>query len=235
MRPASVILIACVLSGCATPQYRTRFVAFAGAAPSMPAAQVEAICRAQAEGAYAQARSAAQGQLNARNNQVTGYNCSTYGQANAYGNSATYNGSTNCTAQTANNYGGKYGAFVALGDAAGVEGAAINAHNSVLSGCAAQQGYRLEKYCVANCGDSGSYRPVSQSVTTTPSSSSSVITETPINATSTGILTEADLRAAPDASLCYRSYYHGQEKDRELAARLLRERGVICERGTVVR
>ena len=152
MRTLILLLISLASAGCAVPQYRNRLVAYPGTTPNMPARQVADICNAQSRVAYAQARSAAQAQLDARNNQVTGYNCATYGQASSYGNYASYSGNTNCAPVTANPYGGKYGVVAAIGDAAGVEAQAMDAERNVLAACAARYGYSLQRYCAANCG-----------------------------------------------------------------------------------
>lgn len=144
-----------IMCGCAVPQYQTYFRPFDGANLSVPAGQAEAICRSEARGIYAETSSAGQAQLDARNNRVTGYNCATTGQANAYGNTAYYSGNTNCAPVTANPYRGKYGGLAALGDALAIQGQAFDAQAAALSGCMARYGYSVQRRCIANCAGGG--------------------------------------------------------------------------------
>lgn len=224
-----VSICAVTMAGCAAPQFRTRLVPFDGGRPSVPAEQAEAICRARAQAAYAGTRGAAQADLQARNNRVTSYNCSTYGQANAYGNTAYYSGSTNCAPVTASPYGGKYGALIALGDVLNVEGAAADAHNSVLSGCVAEYGYRLTRYCVANCGDGAATTSAANRSPATSSTPMAGASYTPTPGRS--MMTEA--RESNSAELCYRYTYHPDESVKMYSKRVLDERRVNCEAGRV--
>jgi hypothetical protein len=153
MRAWILLIGAAAVAGCAVPQYQSRLVPYSGAPPSVSAQQVMDICRGHANTAGAHAHSAAQAQLDARNNQVTGYNCNTSGQVQASGGGrATYSSNTNCAPTYPNNYGGKYGWAAALGDSLAVSGQGDAARENVFSTCAAQNGYRVERYCVSNCG-----------------------------------------------------------------------------------
>lgn len=146
-----LIAVAILATGCAMPQYRSRLVPFAGSTPPMSSEQVMAICNSQASNASQAAKAGAQAQVDSRNNQVTGYNCSTYGQSNAYGGSATYNGNTNCSPTTSSPYGGKYGGVAAASDGLGVVAAGVDAGRNAFRACAAERGYRVDRTCVANC------------------------------------------------------------------------------------
>jgi hypothetical protein len=257
----AVVVICCGLVGCAVPQYQKRLVPYEGTRPQMPAAQVVDICNAQARNAYSSASAQAQAQLDARNNQVTGYNCSTYGQANSFGYNTNYSGTTNCAAVTANPYGGKYGGFAALGDSLGVAAHAAEAQNNVLVACAAQYGYRIESYCVANCGGPQSaaspgppkvatpqatYSPPSnaelcQRLVDWPSTGIAIRAERELSArgvkcpaatsktvSSPSPPTEAELRMATNAELCYRAEYQRDADQKAVALKLLAERNATC-------
>jgi len=213
----AALLLVGVVTGCAMPQYRARLVAFPGAKPQMPASQVQAICQAQAQGARASAKGSAQARIDAQNNRVTGYNCATYGQASAHGNHANYSGATNCAAVTANPYGGKYGALAAVGDGLSIAADGSQAYNTALRGCAAQHGYQIERYCVANCGDS-SHRS-SFSPTATPTAGGGTPSQ----------LSAA--RSSSNAELCYIVATSKDESVQVYSQRVLAERKFTCERG----
>lgn len=222
------IVVPVVVSGCAVPQYRSRLVPYEGTQPRISAQQVIDICSTRAQAAYAQANATAQGQIDARNNQVTGYNCNTYGQANAYGNYATYSGNTNCSAVTANPYGGKYGGLLALGESLGVQAQSEGARDRALVGCAAEHGYRIERHCVANCpGQSvgaSRERVVPAALRATPTNSSS---SAPLTATEKAQITNSEL--------CYRFEFQRDLRAKEEARQLLAARGVSCVDGRVAR
>jgi hypothetical protein len=92
----------------------------------------------------ANARAHAQARIDSRNNQVTGYNCNTQG----YSSPGYYQGSTNCTPQTAGQYRGFQGGF---NDAMEVNNAGKQVGEAVLQSCLARLDWRAEQYCVQNC------------------------------------------------------------------------------------
>ena len=139
------LLIAFTLTatGCALPQYQTQLVPIVDN-PSVPKSQASAICGPEAQLASANAKANAQARVDARNSQVTGYNCNTSGTSS----SNYYQANTNCTPQTAGQYGGFAGGFnqgMEVGSAGNAAG------NAVLQSCLARLGWRPEKYCVQNC------------------------------------------------------------------------------------
>lgn len=131
------------VAGCAQPKYITHLVPTV-ANPAISNEQAAAICVPQARLAEANARANAQGQVDSRNNQVTGYNCDTYGTLN----SGSYQGSTNCKPQKA---GQSRGFMGGLNDGIEVNNAAVQVGTAVLQSCLAQHGWRTENYCVENC------------------------------------------------------------------------------------
>jgi hypothetical protein len=222
------IVVPGAIAGCAVPQYRSRLVPYDGSQPRISAQQVIDICGARAQAAYAQANAAAQGQIDARNNQVTGYNCNTYGQASAYGNYATYSGNTNCSPVTANPYGGKYGGLLALGESLSVQGQSERARDRALTSCAAEHGYRIERQCVANCP--GQSVAVSREAVVP-----AAIRQSSANDAPSAPLTASEKAQITNGELCYRFEFQRNARAKEEARLLLVERGVSCVDGRVVR